>query len=47
MLATSPRLALLARRIIIDIHITMWMGLVLLFFALAETRPRAAGYISA
>jgi len=38
-LATSPRLLLLARRIIIDIHITMWMGLVLLCFALAETRP--------
>lgn len=38
-LATSPRLMLLARRIIIDIHITMWTGLVLLFFALAETRP--------
>ena len=38
-LATSPRLVLLARRIIIDIHITMWMGLVLLCFALAETRP--------
>ena len=37
-LATSPRLLLLARRIIIDIHITMWMGLVLLFFALSETR---------
>ena len=39
-LATSPRLLLLARRIIIDIHITMWMGLVLLCFALAETRPQ-------
>jgi 4-amino-4-deoxy-L-arabinose transferase-like glycosyltransferase len=39
-LATSPRLLLLARRIIIDIHITMWMSLVLLFFALAETAPR-------
>ncbi len=39
-LATSPRLLLLARRIIIDIHITMWMGLVLLLFALAEMRPR-------
>jgi 4-amino-4-deoxy-L-arabinose transferase-like glycosyltransferase len=39
-LATSPRLVLLARRIIIDIHITMWTGLVLLFFALAETRPQ-------
>jgi len=39
-LATSPRLLLLARRIIIDIHITMWTGLVLLFFALSETRPQ-------
>jgi 4-amino-4-deoxy-L-arabinose transferase-like glycosyltransferase len=38
-LATSPRLVLLARRIIIDVHITMWTGLVLLCFALAETRP--------
>jgi 4-amino-4-deoxy-L-arabinose transferase-like glycosyltransferase len=38
-LATSPRLMLLARRIIIDIHITMWTGLVLLCFALAEMRP--------
>ena len=38
-LSTSPRLLLLARRIIIDIHITMWMGLVLLFFALSEVRP--------
>ena len=36
-LATSPRLLLLARRIIIDIHITMWTGLVLLFFALSES----------
>ncbi len=39
-LATSPRFVLLARRIIIDIHITMWTGLVLLLFALAETRPQ-------
>ncbi len=39
-LATSPRLVLLARRIIIDVHITMWTGLVLLCFALAETRPK-------
>ena len=39
-LATSPRLLLLARRIIIDVHITMWTGLVLLCFALAETRPQ-------
>ena len=38
-IATSPRLMLLARRIIIDVHITMWMGLVLLFFALSETQP--------
>ena len=38
-LATSPRLLLLARRIIIDIHLTMWAGLVLLFFALSECRP--------
>jgi 4-amino-4-deoxy-L-arabinose transferase-like glycosyltransferase len=37
--ATSPRLLLLARRIIIDVHITMWMGLVLLLFALSETQP--------
>jgi 4-amino-4-deoxy-L-arabinose transferase-like glycosyltransferase len=39
-LATSPRMMLLARRIIIDVHITMWMALVLLFFGLAEVRPR-------
>jgi 4-amino-4-deoxy-L-arabinose transferase-like glycosyltransferase len=39
-LATSPRLMLLARRIIIDVHITMWMALVLLFFGLSEVRPR-------
>ena len=39
-LATSPRLLLLARRIIIDVHITMWMALVLLCFALAETQPQ-------
>ena len=38
-LATSPRLMLLARRIIIDIHITMWTGLILLCFALSEKRP--------
>jgi 4-amino-4-deoxy-L-arabinose transferase-like glycosyltransferase len=39
-LATSPRVLLLARRIIIDIHITMWTGLVLLCFALAEAKPQ-------
>jgi 4-amino-4-deoxy-L-arabinose transferase-like glycosyltransferase len=37
-LAASPRVLLLARRIIIDVHIAMFTGLVLLFFALAETR---------
>ena len=39
-LASSPRVVLLARRIIIDVHITMWMALVLLCFALAEVRPQ-------
>jgi 4-amino-4-deoxy-L-arabinose transferase-like glycosyltransferase len=38
-LASSPRLMLLARRIIIDIHLAMWTGLILLCFALAESRP--------
>ncbi len=45
-LATSPRLLLLARRIIIDIHITMWTGLILLFFALSETRPQRRLYLT-
>src|SRR5688572_22845526 len=45
-LATSPRLVLLARRIIIDVHITMWTGLVLLCFALADTRPQRRLYLS-
>ena len=44
-LATSPRLLLLARRIIIDVHITMWMGLILLCFALSETRPHRRLYL--
>jgi 4-amino-4-deoxy-L-arabinose transferase-like glycosyltransferase len=44
-LATSPRLVLLARRIIIDVHITMWTCLILLCFALAETRPRRRLYL--
>jgi 4-amino-4-deoxy-L-arabinose transferase-like glycosyltransferase len=39
-LLTSPRLLLLARRIIIDVHITMWMGVILLCFALSEMRPQ-------
>jgi 4-amino-4-deoxy-L-arabinose transferase-like glycosyltransferase len=38
-LATSPYVLLLARRIIIDVHIAMFTGLVLLFFALSEARP--------
>jgi 4-amino-4-deoxy-L-arabinose transferase-like glycosyltransferase len=38
-LATSPRILLLARRIIIDVHISMFLGLILLCFALAEARP--------
>ena len=38
-LASSPRLLLLSRRIIIDIHITMWTGLILLLFAFAEVHP--------
>jgi 4-amino-4-deoxy-L-arabinose transferase-like glycosyltransferase len=40
-LGTSPRVLLLARRIIIDVQITMFLGLVLLLFALAETRPQS------
>jgi 4-amino-4-deoxy-L-arabinose transferase-like glycosyltransferase len=39
-LATSPRLLLLARRIIIDVHVAMFMALVLLCFALSEARPQ-------
>src|SRR3977135_1172752 len=38
-LASAPRVLLLAPRIIIDVHITMFLGLILLCFALAETRP--------
>ena len=39
-LASSPRLLLLSRRIIIDVHIAMFTGLVLLCFALSEARPQ-------
>ena len=45
MLATSPRVLLLARRIIIDVQIAMFTGLVLLCFALAETRPQRRRYL--
>ncbi len=38
-LAVSPRLLMFARRIFIDIYISMFMGLTLLFFALAERYP--------
>jgi 4-amino-4-deoxy-L-arabinose transferase-like glycosyltransferase len=38
-LALTPRLLMFARRIFIDMYITMFMGLTLLFFALAERYP--------
>jgi 4-amino-4-deoxy-L-arabinose transferase-like glycosyltransferase len=38
-LAVSPRLVMFARRIFIDIYISMFMALTLLFFALAERYP--------
>ena len=38
-LAVSPRLLMFARRIFIDIYITMFMALTLTFFALAERYP--------
>jgi 4-amino-4-deoxy-L-arabinose transferase-like glycosyltransferase len=38
-LAISPRLVMFARRIFIDIYISMFMALTLLFFALAERHP--------
>jgi 4-amino-4-deoxy-L-arabinose transferase-like glycosyltransferase len=46
-LATSPRMLLLGRRIIIDVHVAMFTGLVLLCFALAETRPQRRRYLIA
>ncbi|HET7220993.1 MAG TPA: glycosyltransferase family 39 protein [Vicinamibacterales bacterium] len=39
-LAISPRLLMFARRIFIDIYISMFMALTLLFFALAEGHPQ-------
>src|SRR5712691_11616087 len=44
-LATSPRLLLLARRIIIDVHLAMFTGLILLCFALSETRLHRRLYL--
>jgi 4-amino-4-deoxy-L-arabinose transferase-like glycosyltransferase len=38
-LATTPRFLMFARRIMIDVYLAMFMGLCLLFFALAEARP--------
>ncbi|MGH8637542.1 MAG: ArnT family glycosyltransferase [Burkholderiales bacterium] len=38
-LAITPRLLMFARRIFIDIYISMFMGVTLLFFALAERYP--------
>jgi 4-amino-4-deoxy-L-arabinose transferase-like glycosyltransferase len=38
-LAITPRLLMFSRRIFIDIYIAMFMGLTLLFFALAERYP--------
>jgi 4-amino-4-deoxy-L-arabinose transferase-like glycosyltransferase len=38
-LAITPRLLMFSRRIFIDIYISMFMGLTLLFFALAERYP--------
>jgi 4-amino-4-deoxy-L-arabinose transferase-like glycosyltransferase len=38
-LAITPRLLMFSRRIFIDIYITMFMGLTLLFFALADRYP--------
>ena len=38
-LASSPRVLMFARRIFIDVYITMFMGLTLLFFLLAERNP--------
>lgn len=38
-LAITPRLLMFARRIFIDVYISMFMGLTLLFFALSERYP--------
>jgi 4-amino-4-deoxy-L-arabinose transferase-like glycosyltransferase len=38
-LAITPRLLMFSRRIFIDVYISMFMGLTLLFFALAERYP--------
>ena len=38
-LAANPRLFMFARRILIDMGLTMWMTLILTFFALSEADP--------
>lgn len=38
-LAANPRFFMFARRILIDMGLTMWMTLILLFFALSEADP--------
>jgi 4-amino-4-deoxy-L-arabinose transferase-like glycosyltransferase len=38
-MAATPRFLMFSRRIIIDVYVAMFMGLVLLFFTLAELRP--------
>jgi 4-amino-4-deoxy-L-arabinose transferase-like glycosyltransferase len=38
-LAVAPRLVMFARRIFIDVYVSMFMALTLLFFALAERHP--------
>ena len=38
-LATAPQFLMVARRIIIDVHVAMFAGLTLLFFALADASP--------
>lgn len=38
-IATSPRVLMFARRIFIDVYVTMFMSLALMFFVLAERRP--------
>ena len=42
-LAATPRFLLFARRIIIDVYSSMFLGLTLLFFVLAEIQPKRRG----
>ncbi len=38
-IASAPRVVMFARRIFIDVYVTMFMGLTLLFLVLAESQP--------